>query len=133
MKAEERHNENGEEILDPTPMQPPIGYKKTLSLAEQIRQQIRLHKLDLEDNAITETDEEADDFEVGDDYEPLSKHENDHIPPIAEMKKKAAEINARIKEAQRKKAIEEHEAKKAKLAPKKEAEPAPAPSSDAGD
>jgi len=70
-----RHNEFGEEILDPIPMQPPLGYKKQLSLTEQIRQQVRLHALSLEDNSITENDEEADDFDVGDDYEPSSPYE----------------------------------------------------------
>lgn len=36
-----RHNEEGHEILNPTPMQPPLGYKPQLSLAEQIRLQVR--------------------------------------------------------------------------------------------
>lgn len=110
-----RHDEFGQEILDPQPMQPPLGYKKGLSLSEQIRQQVRLAQLDLEDSDITETDEEADDFEVGDDYEPLSKHENDHIPSVKELKKRAAAINAEIRKRNNAKAIEEHEAKKKRM------------------
>lgn len=117
-----RHNDKGEEILDPIPMQPPLGYKKTISLAEQIRQQVRLHQLELDNAAIEETEEEADDFDVGEDYEPLSKYENDHIPSVKELKKKAAAINEAIRAANNKKAIEEHEAKKAS---QKEAPPAP--------
>lgn len=105
-----RHNEDGEELLDPTPMQPPLGYKKTLSLSEQIAQQIRRMKLEiLNDESIQETDEEADDFNIGDDYEPISKHENDHIPSIGELKKRAKIINDQIKEANRQAAIKAHE------------------------
>lgn len=107
--APERHNENGEEILDPTPMQPPLGYKKTLSLHEQIAQQVRLAKMQiLDDVTLEETDEEADDFDVGDDFEPLSPHENDHIPSVKKLKEQARAINAKIKKAQNDKAIADY-------------------------
>lgn len=114
----QRHDDNGYEKLDPTPMQPPLGYKKTLSLSEQILQQVRQYKQQLlEDDAIEETDEEADDFEVGEDFEPLSPYENDHIPSVKKLKADAKAINAKRTEAIRKKAIEEHEAKKAAAKP----------------
>lgn len=116
-QAELRHNENGEEILDPIPMQPPLGYKRTLSLSEQIAQQVRLHNLALQDDAIDETDEEADDFEVGDDFEPLSPHENDHMPSVKKLKEQAKALNKKIREAQNKRAIEEYEKKKGELSP----------------
>lgn len=106
-QSEEKHDDQGREIMDPTPMQPPLGYRKTLSLAEQIQQQVRLAKLRmLEDEAIAETEEEADDFNVGDDFQPFSPHENDNMPTLANLKKKAAEINKAIEEAKRKHAIE---------------------------
>lgn len=106
-RSAERHNSHGEEVLDPTPMQPPLGYKKTPSLSEQIQQQVRIAQLKmLEDMALEETEDEADDFEIGDDYEPLSKHENDHMPSLANLKKKAAEINAAIKKRNLELAIE---------------------------
>lgn len=109
-KSKDRHNDDGEEILDPVPMQPPLGYKKTLSLSEQIAQQVRRMKLELlQDDSIQETDEEADDFEVGDDFEPLSPYENDHIPSIKQLKQRAKEINEQIKEANRRAAIAAHE------------------------
>jgi len=103
-----RHNENGEEILDNTPIQPPLGYKRTPSLYEQIQQQVRLSKL-MEHDDEPETDEEADDFEIGDDFEPMSEHENDHIPSIKKLKAEAKRINDEIKEAQRKKAVDDYE------------------------
>lgn len=121
-----RHNSDGEEILDPTPMQPPLGYKKTLSLHEQIAQQVRRMKLELlRDDDVMETDEEADDFEVGDDFEPLSKYENDHIPTIKALKKKAKEINDAIAAANTKKAIAVHERKKKEAAGEPPPPPAP--------
>lgn len=108
-RAPDKHDENGGEILDPTPMQPPLGYQRSLSLSEQIAQQVRIaHLKILEDSAIEETEDEADDFEVGDDYEPLSKYENDHMPTLASLKKKAAEINAAIKKRNTELAIEAH-------------------------
>lgn len=121
-----KYNEKGEELMDPTPMQPPLGYKKTKSLSEQIREQVMRMKQELlADDAIAETEEEADDFEVGDDFEPLSPHENDHVPTVKELKKKAREINARIAEANRKKAIEEYEKQKAETPPKPPADDNP--------
>jgi len=94
----DRHDGYGNEIVDSVPMQPPLGYKRAPSLAEQIRQQVVAHKLEMLEQ-MEETDEEADDFEVGDDFEPSSKYENDGAPTIKELKAKAAEINERIKKA----------------------------------
>lgn len=105
----DKHNETGGEILDPRPMQPPLGYKRTLSLSEQIAQQVRIANLRiLEDMAIAETEDDADDFNVGEDFEPLSQHENDHMPTLANLKRKAAEINAAIKKRNTELAIEGH-------------------------
>lgn len=79
-------NEKGQEVPDPTPMAPPVGYVKQQSLAEQIREMVRSEKLRMEVEAQgLETFEEADDFDVGDDYDPLSPYENDFDPPISEL------------------------------------------------
>jgi len=109
-KSPMRHDKNGAELLDSTPMQPPLGYKRTPTLSEQIAAQVRQMKIELlNDESIMETDEEADDFEVGDDFEPMSKYENDNIPPIGVLKAKAKAINEAIAEANRKAAIKAHE------------------------
>lgn len=79
-----RHDVDGREVLNPTPMQPPLGYKKTLSLAEQIRQQIR--QLKDYDDQDPETEEEADDFDIEDDPIIQSRWENDMIPSIKESR-----------------------------------------------
>lgn len=109
-ESKARHTKEGGEVLDPTPLQPPLGYKRTPSLSEQIAIQVRRMKLELlQDDSIEETDEEADDFEVGDDFHPLSPHENDHIPSIKTLKARAKKINDQIAEANRRAAIAAHE------------------------
>jgi len=91
-----RHSEDGHEILDPRPMQPPLGYRRQPSLSDQIRQQVLAAKLaDLD--ALEETEEEADDFNVEDEMLPSSQHENEDAPTIQELKKHAERINNAIK------------------------------------
>lgn len=85
-----RFDENGREVLNPTPMQPPLGYKKAPSLAEQIRQQV-LAMRHLQDDE-PETEEEADDFEIEDDPVIESRWENDMIPSIKESRKRLREL-----------------------------------------
>lgn len=79
-----RFSEDNKEILNPTPMQPPLGYKPGKSLVEQIREQVRAYK-HLDDNE-PETEEEADDFEIDDDPIMQSRWENDTIPSIKETR-----------------------------------------------
>lgn len=86
-----RHDSTGGECLNPIPMQPPIGYKPTLSLAEQIRQQVRALSLA---NMEPETEEEADDFEVADDPIIQSRWENDLVPSIKETRARLRELEA---------------------------------------
>jgi len=86
-KTTDKHNRfsaDNKEILNPTPMQPPLGYKPSLSLAEQIRQQVR--QLKALDDMEPETEEEADDFEIDDDPQLQSRWENDMIPSIKETR-----------------------------------------------
>lgn len=80
----------GREVPDPTPMAPPIGYKRTPSLAEQIREMVRSERLAMEAAAAGfESFEEADDFEVGDDFDPSSPYEEQFEPtPIPELKRR---------------------------------------------
>lgn len=77
---------DGREYNDPTPMAPPIGYKRAPSMVEIIREQVR-HALlaQAAEASGHETFEEADDFDIGDDYDPSTPWENDFDPPIAEV------------------------------------------------
>lgn len=93
-----RHNDAGEEILNPTPMQPPVGYKAQPSLIETIRQQVRAHHLLLADEEI-DTEEEADDFDIADDPPDIeSKWENDNVPTLREARQRLALLEAHEKE-----------------------------------
>lgn len=93
-----RFDDRGREILNPTPMQPPLGYKKTLSLAEQIRQQVRIQKA-LEDME-PETEDEADDFEIEDDPAPESRWENDMVPSLKTIKERGRILQEAIEREQ---------------------------------
>lgn len=90
-----RFDANGGEVLNPTPMQPPLGYKAQLSLAEQIRQQVRqlAHATDMD----PETEEEADDFDIEDDPMIHSPWENDFVPSLKETRARIRELEQQEK------------------------------------
>lgn len=61
-------SERGREIPDPTPVSPPIGYKKHVSQADRLREMIRSAKLaQAAEEQGFETFEEAEDFNIPDD------------------------------------------------------------------
>jgi len=87
-----KFDERGHEIMDSKPMQPPLGYKRSESLAEQIARMVRSSKIQDElDKAGYETFAEADNFEVPDDPpDPSSPFEQQFEPtPIAELARRA--------------------------------------------
>lgn len=98
LKAKGLH-QDGSPVLDPTPMAPPIGYKKSPSMVEIVRDMVRGERLRQEAlESGHETFEDAEDFDVGDDPEQLrSPYENEFDPPLQEMLK-AGEIEARKKQ-----------------------------------
>lgn len=71
---------------DPTPMQPPLGYKRQPSMVEHIRNMVRSEHLRLAaEQSGAETFEEADDFDIDDDLpEPSSAYEfeENFEPPV---------------------------------------------------
>lgn len=76
-------DEHGREIADPTPIAPPIGYNKQPSMMENIRNMIRSERLRQEVEAAgAETFEEADDFDVGEDFDPTSPYEENFDPVV---------------------------------------------------
>lgn len=59
---------DGQEIPDPRPMAPPVGYKKQPSMADQIRDMVRSERLAQEAAEMGgESFEEANDFDTGED------------------------------------------------------------------
>lgn len=119
------HDPQGREIPDPTPMQPPVGYNPQPSLAQQMRQMIISDRLAREAReAGAETFEEADDFEVGDDWEQEkhSPYEANFDPMTPEER---AALTSQGKDTER--ILTETE--KASLTPKPKAKPRAATSS----
>lgn len=71
-----RYDELGRYHPDPTPIAPPVGYTRSPTIAEQLRTMVRSEQLRAHaDQAGMDTFEEADDFDVGDDYDPRSPWE----------------------------------------------------------
>lgn len=78
---------------DATPIAPPLGYIKQPSITERIRDMVRSeHLRRAAEAAGAESFEEANDFDVGDDFDPQSPYEDefdplnpdaDLVPPVA--------------------------------------------------
>ena len=79
-----KFNERGEELVDGRSVEPPVGYERTIPLAEQIAAAVRAEafKKAVQD-AGGETFDEAEDFDVGDDFDPTSPYEA-FFEPITE-------------------------------------------------
>lgn len=86
---------DGREVLCPVPVAPPIGHNPQPSLAERIRDMVRSEQLRVAAEQMGhETFEEADDFDIGDDYDPESPYEEDFEPvPVSELRRRAAADN----------------------------------------
>lgn len=80
-RARDDHDAYGRETPDPIPMAPPVGWKETPDMVDQIRMMVRSEHMRLAAlSQDKETFEEADDFEVGDDYDPTSPYEDEFDP-----------------------------------------------------
>ena len=78
-------DEHGREIPNPVPMQPPIGYVRHKTIAEQMREMIRQASAEASQMG-AETEEEANDFDIEEDFDPTSPWEHDFEPdPALEM------------------------------------------------
>lgn len=77
-------NEKGHEVLDDTPIAVPLKIKAR-SQYDQIRQFIRQELSAQAQKVGVETFQEADDFDVGDDYDPRSPWELDFDQETADL------------------------------------------------
>lgn len=87
------YNENGEEILDPTPIEIPLHFQRPMSLNERIKQMVQ-HEASMIARANGyETFSEADDFNVDDDeIDPSSPWEENFDPEVPFIAAREAEI-----------------------------------------
>jgi len=78
-------DEKGREIPNATPMEPPVGYVKRKTIAEQMREMIAAASAEAA-QAGAETEEEANDFDVDEDFDPTSPWEHDFdVDPAMEV------------------------------------------------
>jgi len=69
-------DKDGRFLPDPVPMAPPVGYVKQESMSDIVRRMVQGEHLRLAAlEAGQETFDEAEDFDVGDDFDPTSPYE----------------------------------------------------------
>lgn len=68
------YNEKHEEIPDNTPVEMPIGYERPESLESMIARMVKTASIQAKKTGQFDTDEEADDFETGEE-EPVSPYQ----------------------------------------------------------
>ncbi|MEM2002482.1 MAG: hypothetical protein QXT77_07555, partial [Candidatus Methanomethylicaceae archaeon] len=72
----------GHEALDPTPVVVPAGFKRPETLAEQVQRLVRTHISRQAEEAGFETFEDAEDFDVDDDFDPSTPYEEIFDPVL---------------------------------------------------
>lgn len=93
----------GMEFPDPTPMSPPIGYKKQPTMVEMMQNMVRGELLRRYAEAEgMESFEEADDFDVDDENDPGDKrtiYETGDEAPLSVLKERAKAAREAVKQA----------------------------------
>lgn len=119
---------DGQEIPDPTPMAPPLGFKKQPTMADHIREAIRGEHLRLAAEAAgQETFEEANDFDTGEDDELNTIYEIGESQPDFELLNRATGRSASSEDDGSAAGAEAREAKPPSPSKKKPAVRAPEP------
>lgn len=91
-----RLNEKGYEICDPNPASVSVGFKRPPTLQEQIQRLVVNELSNREAESGHESFDDADDFEVGDDYDPRSKYEIDETLPTYRDSDVKASVRAAV-------------------------------------
>lgn len=88
----------GQPVFDPTPMAPPIGYKKQPSIFDQVRDAMKAHQLE-ELEQLQESLDDAEDYEIDDDPpDPASKWEMGSQYSLSELKQMVREKREELEE-----------------------------------
>lgn len=80
--SSERLNADGWEVLDTTPLSLPSGFKRPETLAEQVQRLVRGSISRYAEASGAETWEEANDFELDEDFDPTTPYEEFFDPVI---------------------------------------------------
>jgi len=70
-------NENGHEVLDDTPVEIPLRFRREETINEKVQRLVELNISARAEANGFETFDEADDFDVQDEYDPRSRYELD--------------------------------------------------------
>jgi len=98
----------GREVPDPKPLEIPVGFKRPETLQEQIRRLVHSEHFQRDREAAgEETFEEADDFDVDDDFDPSTPYET-FFDPVLQRDVSPAEF-ARNAEGYKKRYEKAHE------------------------
>lgn len=73
----DRLNNKGQEVLDDTPVTLPLRFQRGENIADRVRDLVEKELSRRAEHAGYESVDEANDFDVGDDYDPRSDHEVD--------------------------------------------------------
>lgn len=142
-----KHNANGEEILDPTPVALPIRFKRPTPLNERIKQMVAQEMSLAAQAAGEESFNEADDFNIPDDpIDPSTPYEENFDPHVPFIGARAAEmahglvpdeidskIEAGVKEVERLRKQQASKKPKPKAEPREPKEPIEEPELEFGD
>jgi hypothetical protein len=94
-------NKQGKEVIDTTPVELPLNWKRPVSLSERIRSAARQEISRLADEKGYETFEEADDFDVDDDFDPRSPWEMDFDQEMEQGRDSKRGMNEEVPQAQK--------------------------------
>lgn len=76
----EGRKEIGKEFPNPVPMAPPLGFVPQPPIWEQIRAMVKREMSQVAEAEGFESEEEANDFDVGDDFDPSTPYEEEFEP-----------------------------------------------------
>lgn len=69
------HDNFGREVVNPLPLAPPVGYRPEPTVMEMIEQQLAYRLQQLAGEDVIETQEDADDFDMDEEWDPTSLYE----------------------------------------------------------
>lgn len=94
-------DEKGHEILDDTPVAIPVKFMRAQTLTDQVRALISVHASQRAADDGFETFEEANDFDIPDEYDPASIHEEVVAMELEEFIKDVARDKGWVDPAER--------------------------------
>lgn len=122
-----KYTADGRELPDPTPVEVPAGWRQPESVESMLARMVRTKVSELAEKEGLETFEEANDFDIEDEDEPLTAHEQQDmkLEALADEKRRLDEtedaFNEEQKQSKIREEVEERREKKRRRAARKAA------------